>query len=82
VPRVVTGQIPFTLLTTSRFLIINSVTAVVPNACNQCHLDKSLNWTIEAAKRQGPRDSQTPGLRQMSNSIFRRERESYLPETR
>ena len=31
-----------------------TVTAAVPNACNQCHLDKSLNWTIGAAKRLWP----------------------------
>jgi len=31
-----------------------TVTSAVPNACNQCHLDKSLNWAIDAAKRLWP----------------------------
>lgn len=26
----------------------------VPNACNQCHVDKSLNWTIDQAKTMWP----------------------------
>lgn len=26
----------------------------VPNACNQCHLDKSVNWSITEAKRLWP----------------------------
>lgn len=26
----------------------------VPNACNQCHLDKSVNWATEQAKRLWP----------------------------
>ena len=26
----------------------------VPNACNQCHLDKSVNWAIDAARRLWP----------------------------
>ncbi len=28
--------------------------AAVPNACNQCHLDQSVNWAIRAAKRLWP----------------------------
>lgn len=27
----------------------------VPNACNQCHLDKSVNWAIAASQRFWPR---------------------------
>lgn len=27
----------------------------VPNACSQCHLDKSVNWAIAASKRLWPR---------------------------
>ncbi|HVF90857.1 MAG TPA: hypothetical protein VNH22_12370 [Blastocatellia bacterium] len=27
----------------------------VPNACNQCHLDRSVNWSIDAVKRMWPR---------------------------
>lgn len=27
----------------------------VPNACNQCHLDKSVNWSIDAVRRMWPR---------------------------
>lgn len=27
----------------------------VPNACSQCHLDKSLNWAIAASRRLWPR---------------------------
>ena len=26
----------------------------VPNACNQCHLDKSVNWAIDASRRLWP----------------------------
>lgn len=28
---------------------------LVPNACNQCHLDKSVNWAIAESKRLWPR---------------------------
>ena len=28
-----------------------TVTKSVPNACNQCHLDKSVNWSIAESKR-------------------------------
>ncbi len=28
-----------------------TTTEAVPNACNQCHLDKSVNWTITQSKR-------------------------------
>jgi hypothetical protein len=31
-----------------------TVTNAVPNACNQCHLEKSVNWSIEAARRLWP----------------------------
>jgi predicted CXXCH cytochrome family protein len=31
-----------------------TVTSAVPNACNQCHLDKSVNWSIESARRLWP----------------------------
>jgi predicted CXXCH cytochrome family protein len=31
-----------------------TVAQSVPNACNQCHLDKSANWTIAEAKRLWP----------------------------
>jgi hypothetical protein len=31
-----------------------TVTHSVPNACNQCHLDKSVNWAIEASRRLWP----------------------------
>jgi hypothetical protein len=33
----------------------------VPNACNQCHLDRGVNWSIEQAKKLWPerfRDTQ------------------------
>ncbi|MFN0111590.1 MAG: multiheme c-type cytochrome [Blastocatellia bacterium] len=55
-PRVVYGvmafhrthdiTIPNASLTASQF---------VPNACNQCHLDKSVNWAIGESKRLWPR---------------------------
>ncbi|HYP29284.1 MAG TPA: hypothetical protein VE262_21415 [Blastocatellia bacterium] len=32
-----------------------TATQSVPNACNQCHLDKSVNWSIEAVNRMWPR---------------------------
>jgi hypothetical protein len=31
-----------------------TVSQSVPNACNQCHLDKSVNWSITEAKRLWP----------------------------
>jgi hypothetical protein len=31
-----------------------TATAGVPNACNQCHLDRGVNWSIEQAKRLWP----------------------------
>ncbi len=31
-----------------------TATQSVPNACNQCHLDKSVNWSITEAKRLWP----------------------------
>jgi hypothetical protein len=31
-----------------------TVSQAVPNACNQCHLDKSANWSIVEAKRLWP----------------------------
>jgi len=31
-----------------------TVAQSVPNACNQCHLDKSVNWAISASKRIWP----------------------------
>jgi predicted CXXCH cytochrome family protein len=31
-----------------------TATQGVPNACNQCHLDKSVNWTIAQTKRLWP----------------------------
>jgi len=31
-----------------------TVTASVPNACNQCHLDRSVNWSIAESKRIWP----------------------------
>lgn len=39
----------------------------VPNACNQCHLDKSVKWSIEQARSLWParyRDSVTPADKQ------------------
>jgi predicted CXXCH cytochrome family protein len=32
-----------------------TVNQAVPNACNQCHLDKSVNWAITASKAFWPR---------------------------
>lgn len=32
-----------------------TATQLVPNACNQCHLDKSVNWAIAESKRLWPR---------------------------
>lgn len=32
-----------------------TATQLVPNACNQCHLDKSVNWAIAESKRIWPR---------------------------
>jgi predicted CXXCH cytochrome family protein len=32
-----------------------TATQSVPNACNQCHLDKSVNWAINESKRLWPR---------------------------
>jgi len=31
-----------------------TVSGLVPNACNQCHLDKSVNWAIDQSKRLWP----------------------------
>jgi len=31
-----------------------TASAGVPNACNQCHLDRGVNWSIEEAKRFWP----------------------------
>jgi len=31
-----------------------TVTNAVPNACNQCHLDRSVNWAINESKRLWP----------------------------
>ncbi|HEY7547565.1 MAG TPA: cytochrome c3 family protein, partial [Blastocatellia bacterium] len=31
-----------------------TATQNVPNACNQCHLEKSVNWSINAARRLWP----------------------------
>jgi hypothetical protein len=31
-----------------------TATQAVPNACNQCHLDKSVNWAISASKQWWP----------------------------
>ena len=31
-----------------------TATAGVPNACNQCHLEKSVNWAINQTKRLWP----------------------------
>ena len=31
-----------------------TVTQSVPNACNQCHLDRSVNWSIAESKRLWP----------------------------
>ena len=31
-----------------------TVTNAVPNACNQCHLDRSVNWAISESKRLWP----------------------------
>ena len=31
-----------------------TASASVPNACNQCHLDKSVNWAIAESKRLWP----------------------------
>jgi hypothetical protein len=31
-----------------------TVTNSVPNACNQCHLDRSVNWAINESKRLWP----------------------------
>lgn len=31
-----------------------TVSAGVPNACNQCHLDRAVNWSIEQVKRLWP----------------------------
>jgi len=33
---------------------LSTATASVPNACNQCHLDKSVNWAIAESKRLWP----------------------------
>ena len=62
-PRVVYGimtfhpthdiTIPDPSLTTS---------AGVPNACNQCHLDRGVNWSIEQAKRLWPEHFKTAQL--------------------
>jgi predicted CXXCH cytochrome family protein len=40
---------------------ILTVSKNVPNACNQCHVDKSANWAIEKTKQNwfGYRDTQT-----------------------
>jgi predicted CXXCH cytochrome family protein len=32
-----------------------TVTQSIPNACNQCHLDKSVNWAIAASKKWWPK---------------------------
>ena len=32
----------------------STVKEAVPNACNQCHLDKSVNWAIRESKRMWP----------------------------
>jgi hypothetical protein len=31
-----------------------TVSLAVPNACNQCHLDRSVNWSIEESRRIWP----------------------------
>ncbi|MGH8244864.1 MAG: hypothetical protein ACREUU_00360, partial [Gammaproteobacteria bacterium] len=31
-----------------------TATQAVPNACNQCHLDKSVHWAIAASKQWWP----------------------------
>lgn len=31
-----------------------TATQAVPNACNQCHLDRSVNWSIEAVRKLWP----------------------------
>jgi predicted CXXCH cytochrome family protein len=38
-----------------------TATKAVPNACNQCHVEKSVNWAIEKTKQNwfGYKDSQT-----------------------
>jgi hypothetical protein len=54
-PRVVYGVMSFH--PTHDITVPNpqlTVSQAVPNACNQCHLDKSVNWSITEAKRLWP----------------------------
>jgi len=54
-PRVVYGVMSFH--PTHDITIPNpelTVSQAVPNACNQCHLEKSVNWSIAEAKRLWP----------------------------
>ncbi|HXG93536.1 MAG TPA: cytochrome c3 family protein [Blastocatellia bacterium] len=54
-PRVVYGIMTFH--PTHEITVPNpqlTATQAVPNACNQCHLDKSVNWAINESKRLWP----------------------------
>jgi predicted CXXCH cytochrome family protein len=31
-----------------------TISGLVPNACNQCHLDRSVNWAVDQSKRLWP----------------------------
>lgn len=54
-PEVVSGVMSFH--NTHKITVPDPVLTLeknVPNACNQCHVDKSLNWTLAEVKRMWP----------------------------
>ena len=45
-----------------------TIAQAVPNACNQCHLDKSVNWALSAAAKLWP--SRFGGAKQSADQDF------------